>query len=265
MAAPFDTVVGEAVADQTDELATQPPPAIDLSQFVALSELQSLRAEMSAQMQTMLAHIEALVKRDVAPQVDPMEARIQAAEVKAWEETEAALKPVWTLLDEQSRNELVRASFLMLTPPPLLPGPIRESAPAEAVVAIARAFERELHRHVMGPLVAKLQGERSLVANGKMVNLPRNIPPTLDESERLLAQCGELVAAKAFLERRFFHPTELWQTVPVFISKLRAVRNRAAHGDARPVTRTEAEEVWAMVMDRQAKEMPSPFLPMLSD
>ncbi len=265
MAAIPEPVVTQVAVDPANELSTPPTPAIDLSQFVALSELQSLRAEMSAQKQTMLAHIEALVKRDVAPQVDPMEARIQAAEVKAWEETEAALKPIWTLLDDQSRNELVRASFLMLTPPPLLPGPIRESAPAEAVVAIARAFERELHRHVTGPLVAKLQGERSLVANGKMVNLPRNIPPTLDESERLLAQCGDLPAAKAFLERRFFHSTELWQTVPVFISKLRAVRNRAAHGDTKPVTRIEAEAVWAVVMDRKAKEMPSPFLPMLSD
>lgn len=193
-----------------------------------------------------------------------MEARVQAAEVKAWEETETALKPIWTLLDDQTRNELVRASFLMLTPPPLLPGPIRESAPAEAVVAMARAFERELHRHITGPLVAKLQGERSLVVNGKMVNLPRNVPPTLDESERLLAQCDALPAAKRFLEGRFFHPTELWSRLPVFISKLRAVRNRAAHGDARPVTRAEAEALWMLVMDRQPKEMASPFLPMLS-
>lgn len=249
---------------ETIEAGPTPLPAIDLSQFVALSELQSLRDEMTAHMQTLLSQIETLVKREVAPQVDPMEARVQAAEVRAWEETEAALKPVWTLLDDQTRNELVRASFLMMTPPPLLPGPIRESAPAEAVVAMARAFERELHRHVTGALVAKLQGERSLVANGKVVALPRNIPPTLDETERLLAVCGDLPPARAFLENRFFHAPELWGHLPMFISQLRAVRNRAAHGDARPVTRAEAETLWALVMDRQPKEMPSPFLPVLS-
>ncbi|MGI8687394.1 MAG: hypothetical protein ACR2M3_02350, partial [Thermomicrobiales bacterium] len=241
-----------------------PPPAIDLSQFVALAELQSLKADMTARMQALMAQIETLVKREIAPQVDPMEARVQAAEVRAWEETAAALKPIWTLLDDQTRNELVRASFLMLTPPPLLPGPIRGSAPAEAVVAIARAFERELHRHVMGPLVAKLQGERSLIVNGRVISLPRNIPPTLDESERLLAHCDALPAAKRFLEGRFFHATDLWAHLPIFIAKLRAVRNRAAHGDTKPVTRAEAETLWLLVMDRQPKEMPSPFLPMLS-
>ncbi len=267
---PAASVVIEPVASasvvvtEVVEPGPTPPPAIDLSQFVALSELQSLKADMTAQMQALMAQIETLVKREVAPQVDPMEARVQAAEVRAWEETEAALKPVWTLLDDQTRNELVRASFLMLTPPPLLPGPIRESAPAEAVVAMARAFERELHRHVTGPLVAKMQGERSLVVNGRVVSLPRNIPPTLDESERLLAHCDALPAAKRFLEGRFFHATELWSHLPIFIAKLRAVRNRAAHGDTKPVTRAEAETLWLLVMDRQPKEMSSPFLPMLS-
>lgn len=248
--------------EPNDELAPAPTPAIDLSQFVALSELQSLRADMTAQMQAMLAQIEVLVSRDVAPRVDPMEARIQAAEVQAWEATAVALKPVWTLLDDQTRNELVRATFLMMTPPPLLPGPIRGSATSETVIAIARAFERELYRHVIGPLVTKMQGERSLVANGKVISLPRNIPPTLDESERPLAVCGDLLPAKAFLERRFFHATELWTTMPIFISKLRAVRNRAAHGDSKPVTRAEAEEIWGLVMGRKSNEMPSPFLPM---
>ncbi len=257
-------IVAPVVMTEIVEPGPTPPPAIDLSQFVALAELQSLKADMTAQMQALMAQIETLVKREVAPQVDPMEARVQAAEVKAWEETEAALKPVWTLLDDQTRNELVRASFLMLTPPPLLPGPIRESAPAEAVVAIARAFERELHRHVMGPLVAKLQGERNLIVNGRVISLPRNIPPTLDESERLLAHCDALAAAKRFLEGRFFHATELWAHLPIFIAKLRAVRNRAAHGDTKPVTRAEAESLWLLVMDRQPKEMSSPFLPMLS-
>ena len=264
--APSDALVAEAGASVTDAPAVAvAPPRFDPSQFVPIAQLESLKTEMTGMMQTMMAQIEALMRREVAPQVEPMEARVQAAEVRAWEDTEAALKPVWTLLGDESRKELVRATFLLTTPPPLLPGVIRDNAAGEAVVAIARAFERELHRHVTGPLVAKLGGERSLVANGKLVSLPRNSPPSLDETERLLALCGDLPPARAFLERRFFHHTDLWKHLPVFIAQLRPVRNRAAHGSSTPVSRGEAELLWQLAMDKKPGEMPSPFLPMLSD